>query len=224
MGHLPASEVCILSWHCLSLDIKTPSNSEAGLSLQVYEMQCAQQQQQQSTIFTVVGGRMVSSGSPMPLNGQQLMMQLDGITSAMTGMSVQEEAMDSSTSEEEDSPFSQASRRKDPVYLASMAAHSLPSSQELERHHLDQLQQQQEQQQHLEQQQLEYQLQLMHLQQQHQQFPLHQPQSCPPVSDHQVPDMETSSLNMNLPIDSDFHCGSGRVLKRPDLLPLGNFF
>merc|ERR1712223_842807 len=139
------------------------------------------------------------------------MMQLDGITSAMTGMSVQEEAMDSSTSEEEDSPFSQASRRRDPVYLASMAAHSLPSSQELERHHLEQLQ-------------LEYQLQLMHLQQQHQQLPLHQPESCPAVSDHQVPDMETSSLNMNLPIDSDFHCGSGRVLKRPDLLPLGNFF
>merc|ERR1712038_1447830 len=174
-------------------------------TFQVYEMQCAQQQQQQSTIFTVVGGRMVSSGSPMPLNGQQLMMQLDGITSAMTGMSVQEEAMDSSTSEEEDSPFSQASRRRDPVYLASMAAHSLPSSQELERHHLDQLQQQQEQQQHLEQQQLEYQLQLMHLQQQHQQLPLHQPQSCPAVSDHQVPDMETSSLNMNLPIDRSSH-------------------
>merc|ERR1719454_2820632 len=104
--------------------------------------------------------------------------------------------MDSSTSEEEESPFSQASRRRDPVYLASMAAHSLPSSQELERHHLDQLHQQQEQQQHL-----EYQLQLMHLQQQHQQLPLHQPQSCPPVSDHQVPDMETSSLNMSLPID-----------------------
>merc|ERR1719450_448793 len=118
--------------------------------------------------------------------------------------------MDSSTSEEEESPFSQASRRRDPVYLASMAAHSLPSSQELERHHLDQLQQQQEQQQHLEQQQLEYQLQLMHLQQQHQQLPLHQPQSCPPVGDHQVPDMETSSLNMNLPMDRSSHCGSGR--------------
>merc|ERR1711902_345296 len=179
------------------------ASAQGSLLNKVYEMQCAQQQQQQSTIFTVVGGRMVSSGSPMPLNGQQLMMQLDGITSAMTGTSVQEEAMDSSTSEEEESPFSQASRRRDPVYLASMAAHSLPSSQELERHHLDQLQQQQEQKQHL---------------------PLHQPQSCPPVSDHQVPDMETSSLNMNLPIDSDFHCGSGRVLKRPDLLPLGNFF
>merc|ERR1711944_147663 len=120
-------------------------SGQGSLLNKVYAMQCAQQQQQQqSTIFTVVGGRMVSSGSPMPLNGQQLMMQLDGITSAMTGMSVQEEAMDSSTSEEEDSPFSQASRRKDPVYLASMAAHSLPSSQELERHHLDQLQQQQE--------------------------------------------------------------------------------
>merc|ERR1712200_131833 len=150
------------------------ASAQGSLLNKVYEMQCAQQQQQQSTIFTVVGGRMVSSGSPMPLNGQQLMMQMDGITSAMTGMSVQEEAMDSSTSEEEDSPFSQASRRRDPVYLASMAAHSLPSSQELERHHLDQLQQQ------LEQQQLEYQLQLMHLQQQHQQLPLHQPENCPP--------------------------------------------
>merc|ERR1712088_1459 len=178
------------------------ASAQGSLLNKVYEMQCAQQQQQQSTIFTVVGGRMVSSGSLMPLNGQQLMMQLDGITSAMTGMSVQEEAMDSSTSEEEESPFSQASRRRDPVYLASMAAHSLPSSQELEWHHLDQLQQQQ---QHLEQQQLEYQLQLMHLQQQHQQLPLHQPQSCPPVSDHQVPDMETSSLNMNLPIDRSSH-------------------
>merc|ERR1712200_64561 len=190
------------------------ASAQGSLLNKVYEMQCAQQQQQQSTIFTVVGGRMVSSGSPMPLNGQQLMMQLDGITSAMTGMSVQEEAMDSSTSEEEESPFSQASRRRDPVYLASMAAHSLPSSQELERHHLDQLQQQQ----------LEYQLQLMHLQQQHQQLPLHQPENCPAVSDHQVPDMETSSLNMNLPIDRSSHCSSGRVLKRPDLLPLGNFF
>merc|ERR1712055_675268 len=178
------------------------ASAQGSLLNKVYEMQCAQQQQQQSTIFTVVGGRMVSSGSPMPLNGQQLMMQLDGITSAMTGMSVQEEAMDSSTSEEEESPFSQASRRRDPVYLASMAAHSLPSSQELERHHLEQ---QQQQQQHLEQQQLEYQLQLMHLQQQHQQLPLHQPQSCPAVSDHQVPDMETSSLNMSLPIDRSRH-------------------
>merc|ERR1712200_167964 len=187
------------------------ASAQGSLLNKVYEMQCAQQQQQQSTIFTVVGGRMVSSGSPMPLNGQQLMMQMDGITSAMTGMSVQEEAMDSSTSEEEESPFSQASRRRDPVYLASMAAHSLPSSQELERQHLDQ-------------QQLEYQLQLMHLQQQHQQLPLHQPENCPAVSDHQVPDMETSSLNMNLPIDRSSHCGSGRVLKRPDLLPLGNFF
>merc|ERR1712209_71524 len=118
---------------------------------------------------------------------------------AMTGMSVQEEAMDSSTSEEEESPFSQASRRRDPVYLASMAAHSLPSSQELERHHLDQLQQQQEQQQHLEQQQLEYQLQLMHLQQQHQQLPLsaRELSSCerPPSAGHgdEQPEHESSN-------------------------------
>merc|ERR1719193_2027236 len=123
----------------------------------------------------------------MPLNGQQLMMQLDGLTSAKTSMSVQEEAMESS--EEDDSPYSQSCRRRDPVYLASMAAHALPTSQEMERHHLEQLQQQ------LEQQQLEYQLQLMQLQQQHQQLPSHQ-QSCPAMSDHQVPDMEASSLNM----------------------------
>merc|ERR1719430_2619923 len=150
--------------------------------------------------------------------GQQLMMQLDGLTSAMTGMSVQEEAMESA--EEDDSPYSQTCRRRDPVYLASMAAHALPTSQEMERHHLEQLQQQQEQ--HL--QQLEYQLQLMQLQQQHQQQQQRQQESCPAMSDHQVPDMETSSLNMSLPIDSDFHYGSGRVLKRPDLLPMGNFF
>jgi len=198
---------------------------QAAAHTTVYAMQCAQQQQQQqqSTILTVVGGRMISRSAPMPLNGQQLMMQLDGLTSAMTGMSVQEEAMESS--EEDDSPYSQSCRRRDPVYLASMAAHALPTSQEMERHHLEQLQQQQEQQQRLEQQQLEYQLQLMQLQQQHQQLPSHQQQSCPAMSDHQVPDMETtSSLNMSLPIDSDFHYGSGRVLKRPDLLPMGNFF
>jgi len=200
-------------------------HQEGSLLNKVYAMQCAQQQQQQqqSTILTVVGGRMISRSAPMPLNGQQLMMQLDGLTSAMTGMSVQEEAMESS--EEDDSPYSQSCRRRDPVYLASMAAHALPTSQEMERHHLEQLQQQQEQQQRLEQQQLEYQLQLMQLQQQHQQLPSHQQQSCPAMSDHQVPDMETtSSLNMSLPIDSDFHYGSGRVLKRPDLLPMGNFF
>merc|ERR1712020_592552 len=117
-------------------------------------------------------------------------------------MSVQEEAMES-TEEEDDSPYSQTCRRRDPVYLASMAAHALPTSQEMERHHLEQLQQQQEQQQRLEQQQLEYQLQLMQLQQQ-QQHQQPQQECCrPAVTDHQVPDMETSSLSMSLPIDSD---------------------
>merc|ERR1711990_422125 len=156
------------------------SAGQGSLLNKVYAMQCAQQQQQQqSTILTVVGGRMVSRSAPMPLNGQQLMMQLDGLTSAMTGMSVQEEAMESA--EEDDSPYSQTCRRRDPVYLASMAAHALPTSQEMERHHLEQLQQQQQQQQQ------------------------HQQESCPAMSDHQVPDMETSSLNMSLPIDRSSH-------------------
>merc|ERR1712181_69223 len=179
--------------------MEAAAHQEGSLLNKVYAMQCAQQQQQQqSTILTVVGGRMISRSAPMPLNGQQLMMQLDGLTSAMTGMSVQEEAMESS--EEDDSPYSQSCRRRDPVYPASMGAHALPTSQEMERHHLELLQQQ-EQQQRLEHQQLEYQLQLMQLQQQHQQLPSHQhQQSCPAMSDHQVPDMETSSLNMSLPI------------------------
>merc|ERR1712226_998845 len=168
--------------------MEAATHQEGSLLNKVYAMQCAQQQQQQqSTVLTVVGGRMVSRSAPMPLNGQQLMMQLDGLTSAMTGMSVQEEAMES-TEEEDDSPYSQTCRRRDPVYPASMAAHALPTSQEMERHHLEQLQQQQEQQQRLEQQQLEHQ----------------QQESCPAMSDHQVPDMETSSLSMSLPIDSDF--------------------
>merc|ERR1712037_243133 len=100
----------------------------------------------------------------------------------MTGMSVQEEAMESA--EEDDSPYSQTCRRRDPVYLASMAAHALPTSQEMERHHLEQLQQQQEQQQRLEQ------LQLMQLQQQPQpqqqqrQQQQQQQESCPAMSDH----------------------------------------
>merc|ERR1712001_595786 len=157
--------------------MEAATHQQGSLLNKVYAMQCAQQQQQQqSTVLTVVGGRMVSRAAPMPLNGQQLMMQLDGLTSAMTGMSVQEEAMESA--EEDDSPYSQTCRRRDPVYLASMAAHALPTSQEMERHHLEQLQQQQEQQQRLE-------------QQQHQ-----QEKSCPAMSDHQVPDMETSSLSM----------------------------
>merc|ERR1712172_421372 len=71
--------------------MEAAAHQEGSLLNKVYAMQCAQQQQQQqSTILTVVGGRMISRSAPMPLNGQQLMMQLDGLTSAMTGMSVQE--------------------------------------------------------------------------------------------------------------------------------------
>ena len=33
------------------------------------------------------------------------------------------------SAEEDDSPYSQTCRRRDPVYLASMAAHALPTSQ-----------------------------------------------------------------------------------------------
>jgi hypothetical protein len=67
---------------------------------------------------------MVTCQQP-PLNGQQLMMQLDGLTSAMTGLAVEEEAMEEA-GDVGDTPYCQAGRRRDPVYLASMAAHGLP--------------------------------------------------------------------------------------------------
>ena len=54
---------------------------------------------------------MISRSAPMPLNGQQLMMQLDGLTSAMTGMSVQEVIVDYDDGDENDNRL-----RDDPWY------------------------------------------------------------------------------------------------------------
>jgi len=47
-------------------------------------------------LFSVVGGRMVQqpSGGGFPLNGQQLQLQLDQLTSAMTDMAVEDETME----------------------------------------------------------------------------------------------------------------------------------
>jgi hypothetical protein len=47
-------------------------------------------------LFSVVGGRLVQqpSGGGFPLNGQQLQLQLDQLTSAMTDMAVEDETME----------------------------------------------------------------------------------------------------------------------------------
>merc|ERR1711892_592336 len=116
----------------------------------VYETQCLMdmkmEERKPEQVLSVAGGRMVfqAAPSPYPLTGQQLMMQLDNLTSGITSMSVQEEPM-----EEEDStteqvgqgvqgPFCQEEKRRDPVYIASLAAHSLPllnHSQHLHQEH-----------------------------------------------------------------------------------------
>jgi len=92
---------------------------------------------QSAPAMTVVGGRFVpSTNKSFPLNGQQLQMQLDELTSAMTDMTVQTDTMEMPcnqaynqyiherccTNNEDSNPFSQEEKRRDPVYL-SMAAH-----------------------------------------------------------------------------------------------------
>merc|ERR1719348_1656987 len=77
---------------------------------------------------------MVSRGpsTQFPLTGQQLMMQLDNLTSAMTDMCVQEENMESEdgmesvTVDTNSGPYSQEEKRRDPIYLTSLASHSMP--------------------------------------------------------------------------------------------------
>jgi len=130
-----------------------------------------------------------------------------------------------------DSPYSRSVKRRDPVYLASMATHILPNQTQMhqqhndlqQQQHLEQLRQQQIQQQQLEEQQLQYQLQLLQLHHHHQ-MQLIPHQVHPSPTDHQVPEMEESNHHHHaIPLESEFHCGSGRVLKRPDLIPMGDF-
>lgn len=94
---------------------------------------------QSAPAMTVVGGKFVhcsSTNTAFPLNGQQLQMQLDELTSAMTDMVVQEDTMEMPcnpvynqyiherccVNPDDSNPFSQNDKRRDPVYL-SMAAH-----------------------------------------------------------------------------------------------------
>jgi hypothetical protein len=48
-------------------------------------------------IFSVVGGRMVQQPAAFPLNGQQLQLQLDQLTSAMTDMIMDDDTMEVKT-------------------------------------------------------------------------------------------------------------------------------
>lgn len=178
-------------------------------------------------LFSVVGGRMVQCGpAPFPLNGQQLQLQLDQLTSAMTDMIMDDDTMEApvnpayalyiqersaaETAPLPPSPFSQDEKRRDPVYLASMAAHLVPSPPPSPNNNSVEDQQlllmlQQQQQQH-------QQLLLQQHQQQQQQLLLlaHTPASSPP---------QTCCLP---PPDGDFLFNNRRAFSKPDLMPVHN--
>jgi len=174
-------------------------------------------------VLSVVGGRMVSQGQASPhykVTGQQLMMQLDSLTCAMTDMCVQEETMEADDSEEvpevqeSSSPFSQSEKRRDPVYLSSLACHSvgpqvlspqMPQDHVQPQQHL--LQQQLEQQE--QQEQLQFQWQLHQLELQHQQ--------------QQQQHIQQFGPNTTLTMGSEiYHSGNAArgILKRADLIPM----
>merc|ERR1719239_2112372 len=178
---------------------------------------------QAAPTMQVIGGRLTavrSSAASFPVNGQQLQMQLDSLTSAMTDMMVEDDEMQAAsspeyaqyiqdrTAQEQISPFSQDEKRRDPVYLTSMATHTAASSEvplssspnnnslQQQQQYYQQLLEQQYAQQQLIQQQAAHEQQLHQQQQQQQQL-----------------DNQTARC-----ILSDG--GTRRVMKRPDLIPM----
>jgi len=118
---------------------------------------------QSAPTMSCVGGKMVMSQQQFPVNGQQLQMQLDQLTSAMTDITVNDDEMEMASNPAYNqyiqqrleaqpglNPFSQEEKRRNPVY-ASMAAHTTHSpthdnSSQIEHQQQQQQQQQQEQQ------------------------------------------------------------------------------
>lgn len=202
----------------------------------------------------VIGGRLtaVRATSGFPVNGQQLQMQLDSLTSAMTDMMVEDDEMQTpcnpaytqyiqDRTDQEESPFSQGDKRRDPVYLTSMASHTASSPSDVtlstspNNNTQQQLQQQLQQQQHefflaflnrqqitpeqFQQQQQYYQqlLEQQYAQQQQQQQLVEQQHA------HQLQLQQQQQHQQQL--DNQTACciindGGRRLLKRPDLIPM----
>jgi len=120
---------------------------------------------QSAPTMSCVGGKMVMSQQQFPVNGQQLQMQLDQLTSAMTDITVNDDEMEMASNPAYNqyiqqrleaqpglNPFSQEEKRRNPVY-ASMAAHTTHSpnhdnSSQIEHQQQQQQQEQQEKQQY----------------------------------------------------------------------------
>merc|ERR1719341_853975 len=211
---------------------------------------------QAAPTMQVIGGRLTavrSSAASFPVNGQQLQMQLDSLTSAMTDMMVEDDEMQAAsspeyaqyiqdrTAQEQISPFSQDEKRRDPVYLTSMATHTAASSEApLSSSPNNNSQQQQQQQQELQQQQQQHEFFLAFLnrqqitpeqfqqqqqyyqqlleQQYAQQQLIQQQQAAHEQQLHQQQQQQQLDNQTARCILSDG--GTRRVMKRPDLIPM----
>jgi hypothetical protein len=181
-------------------------------------------------VLNVVGGRLVSGGS-YPINGQQLQMQMDQLASAMSDMGVEDGMMEDAQSpafqsymqhrsemeadtahfqEQFTDPHCQAEKRRDPVYLASMATHRAGVTPNNSPNNNTQQQQQLFQQQMILQQQ-----QQMMMQQQHQPHINNRLTGCIQIA------KDEQFGACGLPMEGEFSVGSSsRLMKRPDMIPM----
>jgi len=197
--------------------------------------------------LTVVGGRIVNSGGgstssggqAYPVNGQQLQMQLDSLASAMTDMIVNDDEMEmpanqeynkyiqSRTDEYTSTPFSQDDKRKDPVYLSSLASHTAsttPSSPSTTSNPIDNTTQLDNNQQQQLQQQF-FQAFLSQQQITEHQF-MQQPQYYQTLLQQQFANYQQQQAELQLQtlVIPSGCClpseGKPRLIKRPDLIPI----
>eukprot|EP00092_Neocalanus_flemingeri_P030154 GFUD01032732.1.p1 GENE.GFUD01032732.1~~GFUD01032732.1.p1 ORF type:complete len:186 (-),score=73.10 GFUD01032732.1:167-724(-) len=95
-------------------------------------------------VLTVVGGRVVtscSSNGQFPLNGQQLMMQLDSLTSSMMDMAVNTEEVEMEEVDEEN--IQQTKTAKSTMFSQNIESYEHSVEQQMLKHHQELLQQQQ---------------------------------------------------------------------------------
>jgi len=158
----------------------------------------------------------MSSSEPNLSQSNMMEQQLDNLADAMTDMCVEEENNVLSSH-----PFSQASKRSDPVYLASAPnIQQQMLQQQYQEQQQQMLQQHYQEQQQLQQQQLmEHQHQQQYLMQQQQlqwQLQMQQEQQ---LQQHSPPQQTVPQPTF---FDDTFKCtiGRGRILKRADLIPM----
>merc|ERR1711970_1401654 len=188
------------------------SDDHGSLLNKVYEMQCVREREiqlmTQSSLSQSLPVHIVIDSSSLlttpvlpPSQANMMDQQVDGLTSAMTDMCMEEDSPESYMMAPD--PYCQAQKRSDPVYMANTTTLPLHHHQDQQTLHQQLLLEQQQwimQQQYMEQQQLaknqEIQLQLQQTNQA----------------------MHPSPLVMDPPFKCEI--GRGRILKRADLIPV----